>query len=254
MPVVRVVKSGNGTVFPEDVVSAEAGTDVSVGLHPSQGFKIGTVLVDGAPVKSSPLLRFPSICSDHCVEVSFVKTCVGRTLDYTLSNTSSGITVRGSFRSSNTLTGEASLVLALFNPSNHVSLSFSADGVCAANFSTDDLPCAKRSTGGAQSSAPAPDMSSFAMHIQGSSASVVVLSPGGDTILSSSFNLFSGDGALLEHGWVVAVDGSTAEGHKYPLDLQDLVIEADEKSPILAIRQGSVAPLSQHSRRYVGTL
>ena len=255
MPKVLITRTGAGTIFPCEELESEKGSDVSVGLHPTPGHKVGALFIDGKPSPLTNLVKFPSIGSDHRVEVTFVKTCVGRTLEHTLSSLSSGILLKGTMVQEDTSCPVASLMVSLFNPSNHLSLSFSLGTPCAARFSTDHLAEDKRHTREDRSSAVPGTGSSFLIRVRGSAATVSVRDAAGSEILTSSFSLFSGDGAMLEHGWVVAVDGSASDGYLYPLDLQDFVVEADEKSPMLVLRDdGNRHSTDQQSRRYVGTI
>ena len=254
MPRVSILKAGQGTIMPSECIEAQRGSDVTVGLHPVPGFKVGSIVVDGEPRAATSLLRFQNIGADHEVSVTFLKTCVGRTLEYTLSNTSTGILVSGILEKQGTSCPEATLSISLFNPSNHLSIAFSLGGLCMARMSTDDLSAGGRRVHDVAASTEEDNGSRFSLAVNGPQARARVLSRDGESLLDTSFSLFSGEGAILEHGWVVAVDGSATDGHQYPLDLHDFVVEADDKSPVLLHgRQGS-SSADQQSRRYVGTI
>lgn len=250
---VSVRSTGSGTVLPGDQVLSEPGADVTIGLHPVPGHKVGSIKVDGVRVDPTCLLSFPGIGADHEVEVNFLKTCVGRTLEYTLSNTSSGITLSGTLEKHGAVETDATLSISLFNPSNHISLSFPTWDLCRAKVSTDDLASCDRNTHVATSESVPGNGASFRMTVRGGAVAISVLSQSGEALLDTSCDLFSGDGAILEHGWVVAVDGSATDGHQYPLDLRGFVVEADERSPMLLHGKQNPYSADPQSRRYVGT-
>ncbi len=63
-----------GSIDPSAPVYAEPGTSISYRIDADQGYRIGSVIVDGAAQQASRSYTFDGIDGDHDIEATFIKT------------------------------------------------------------------------------------------------------------------------------------------------------------------------------------